>query len=120
MRFPRESMISEAELKALVTSLNFTVANLQYRLTEDGRQFEYRMMLRTQGSGQPALPFDRAARDAVGLGVQNLSHRGLAPGQARRARHDKHAAFARGPIALQYNANPGGAIKWRKVQMKPL
>ena len=32
----------------------------------------------------------------------------------------KDAAFARGPIALQYNANPGGAIRWRKVQVKPL
>lgn len=32
----------------------------------------------------------------------------------------KHGAFARGPIALQYNANPGGAIKWRRVIIKPL
>ena len=30
------------------------------------------------------------------------------------------AVFARGPIALQYNANPGGAIKWRSVRIKPL
>jgi hypothetical protein len=30
------------------------------------------------------------------------------------------AVFARGPIALQYNANPGGAIKWRKLKIKPL
>lgn len=32
----------------------------------------------------------------------------------------RNAAFSRGPIALQYNANPGGAIKWRKVQIWPL
>jgi hypothetical protein len=31
-----------------------------------------------------------------------------------------HGAFARGPIALQYNANPGGAIKWRRVIVRPL
>jgi hypothetical protein len=32
----------------------------------------------------------------------------------------KHGAFARGPIALQYNASPGGAIKWRRVAIRPL
>src|SRR5205085_6139509 len=32
----------------------------------------------------------------------------------------KNAAFVRGPIALQYNAMPGGAIKWRRVSIKPL
>jgi putative Mg2+ transporter-C (MgtC) family protein len=48
VRFPRETAMSEEQLKDLVTSLRFTVANLQYRLTEGGRQFEYRMMLRTQ------------------------------------------------------------------------
>ena len=30
------------------------------------------------------------------------------------------ASFARGPIALQYGGNPGGAIKWRRVVIKPL
>jgi hypothetical protein len=32
----------------------------------------------------------------------------------------KHGAFTRGRIALQYGANPGGAIKWRRVQIWPL
>jgi hypothetical protein len=37
----------------------------------------------------------------------------------------EHGQFAAGPIALQYgtlppNAAPGGAIKWRKVQVKEL
>jgi hypothetical protein len=35
-----------------------------------------------------------------------------------------HSQFAQGPIALQYGSGPkgapGGAIKWRKVQIKPL
>ena len=48
VRFPREAIISEAALKDVVRSLGFTIANLQYRLTENGGQFEYRMMLRTQ------------------------------------------------------------------------
>ncbi len=51
VRFPREALMSEAELKELVTSFRFTIANLQYRLTADGKQFEYRMMLRTQDPG---------------------------------------------------------------------
>ena len=29
-------------------------------------------------------------------------------------------SFARGPIALQYHENPGGAIKWRRLVIKPL
>jgi hypothetical protein len=37
----------------------------------------------------------------------------------------KHSQFAQGPIALQFGnippkGDPGGAIKWRKVQVKPL
>jgi hypothetical protein len=37
----------------------------------------------------------------------------------------QHSQFVRGPIALQYGSlppkgDPGGAIKWRKVQIKPL
>jgi putative Mg2+ transporter-C (MgtC) family protein len=51
VRFPREAMITESALKDLVTSFHFTIANLQYRLTQDGKQFEYRMMLRTQDPG---------------------------------------------------------------------
>ena len=36
----------------------------------------------------------------------------------------QHSQFAEGPIALQYGSippkgDPGGAIKWRKVQVKP-
>jgi hypothetical protein len=36
----------------------------------------------------------------------------------------QHSQFAQGPFALQYGSGPkgaaGGAIKWRKVQIKPL
>jgi putative Mg2+ transporter-C (MgtC) family protein len=48
VKFARSSIMSEEMLKTLVKSLAFTIANLQYRLTEGGKQFEFRMMLRTQ------------------------------------------------------------------------
>jgi putative Mg2+ transporter-C (MgtC) family protein len=46
--FGRHAAMSEKELRQLVTSLHFTIANLHYRLVDGGTQFEYRMMLRTQ------------------------------------------------------------------------
>lgn len=50
LKFDRKSAMSQPELKKLVSSLGFTIANLQYRLIQDGKRFEYRMMLRTQNS----------------------------------------------------------------------
>ena len=50
VKFDRKLAMSQAELKELVSGLGFTIANLQYRLIEDGKRFEYRMMLRTQNS----------------------------------------------------------------------
>jgi putative Mg2+ transporter-C (MgtC) family protein len=48
VRFARESAMPETELRELVKSLAFSIANLHYRLADDGRNFEYRMMIRTQ------------------------------------------------------------------------
>jgi putative Mg2+ transporter-C (MgtC) family protein len=50
VQFAREAAMSEADLRQLVSSLEFTIANLQYRLILHGTQFEYQMMLRTQKS----------------------------------------------------------------------
>ena len=50
VQFARDSAMSEADLRELVSALEFTIANLQYRLIHEGRQFEYQMMLRTQKS----------------------------------------------------------------------
>ena len=47
VKFNRESVMPEPELRKLVNELSFSVANLNYRLVEDGKHFEYRMMLRT-------------------------------------------------------------------------
>ncbi len=50
VRFARESAMSEFRLRELVHDLEFTIANLHYRLVNDGKHFEYRMMIRSQNS----------------------------------------------------------------------
>jgi putative Mg2+ transporter-C (MgtC) family protein len=47
IRFDRADVMTEPDLRALLKSHNFSVANLSYRTTDDGDAFEYRMMLRT-------------------------------------------------------------------------
>ncbi|MCW5606149.1 MAG: MgtC/SapB family protein [Burkholderiales bacterium] len=47
VRFRRGSAMPEEELRALVSSHGFSIANLDYRLRDEGAQFEYRMILRT-------------------------------------------------------------------------
>jgi putative Mg2+ transporter-C (MgtC) family protein len=37
----------EAQLQKLLHDHNFNVANLSYRTSDDGQQFEYRMIIRT-------------------------------------------------------------------------
>ncbi|HEX2150992.1 MAG TPA: MgtC/SapB family protein [Stellaceae bacterium] len=48
IRFARESVIPEGELRRLIGSHGFTIANLSHRLTEMGKVFEYRMVIRTR------------------------------------------------------------------------
>lgn len=48
VQFRRESAMSEEELRKMVRELSFSIANLNYRLIDDGKHFEYRMILRTQ------------------------------------------------------------------------
>ena len=45
--FRRSGAMPEAELRRLVANHGFTIANLNYRLTDEGKHFEYRMVLRT-------------------------------------------------------------------------
>ena len=47
IRFDRNDVMSEADLRALLASHNFSIANLSYRTTDDGKTFEYRMIIRT-------------------------------------------------------------------------
>jgi len=47
IRFHRDAVMPENELRALLERHGFSVANLSYRLRNDGRFFEYRMIIRT-------------------------------------------------------------------------
>jgi putative Mg2+ transporter-C (MgtC) family protein len=48
VRFRRDAVVPEAELRALIQTHGFTIANLSYELNGDGRFFEYRMIIRTR------------------------------------------------------------------------
>lgn len=43
--FAREAVMAEDEVRRLVASHGFSIANLSYRMTEGGKLFEYRMIL---------------------------------------------------------------------------
>ncbi|OWW22927.1 MgtC/SapB family protein [Noviherbaspirillum denitrificans] len=47
IRFDRANAMSEEQVRALLTQHGFTVANMSYRVTDDGAFFEYRMILQT-------------------------------------------------------------------------
>jgi putative Mg2+ transporter-C (MgtC) family protein len=56
LRFRREAVLTEDEVRRLVGSYGFSVANLSSRLTDEGRFFEYRMVIRSRGRDNvPAL-----------------------------------------------------------------
>lgn len=48
LRFKREAVIGEEALRELVGAHGFSVANLSQRLIDDGRTFEYRMVIRSR------------------------------------------------------------------------
>jgi putative Mg2+ transporter-C (MgtC) family protein len=47
LSFDRDNVMSEAQLRKLLHDHNFNVANLSYRTSDGGQQFEYRMVIRT-------------------------------------------------------------------------
>jgi putative Mg2+ transporter-C (MgtC) family protein len=47
LRFARDAAMAEDQLRTMVGEHGFTIANLSHRLTDDGRFFEYRMVLRS-------------------------------------------------------------------------
>jgi putative Mg2+ transporter-C (MgtC) family protein len=47
LRFPRDAVMPEAEVRALLAAHGFSITGLTYRLAEEGRSFEYRMTVRT-------------------------------------------------------------------------
>jgi putative Mg2+ transporter-C (MgtC) family protein len=48
LKFLREAVIPEDEMRELVGEHGFSVANLSHRLTDDGRLFEYCMVIRSR------------------------------------------------------------------------
>jgi len=48
LRFKREAVMSERELRNLVGGHGFSIANLHSRLVDDGKCFEYRMVIRSR------------------------------------------------------------------------
>jgi putative Mg2+ transporter-C (MgtC) family protein len=47
VRFDRNSVMPEPDLRAFLTKHGFTVANMSYRVSDDHLSFEYRMIIRT-------------------------------------------------------------------------
>jgi putative Mg2+ transporter-C (MgtC) family protein len=48
LRFDRDKVLEEEKLRDLVGKHGFSIANLSSRLTEGGKQFEYRMVIRSK------------------------------------------------------------------------
>jgi putative Mg2+ transporter-C (MgtC) family protein len=48
LKFVREHVIPEEELRTLIGNHGFTIANLSHRLADDGAIFEYRMVIRSR------------------------------------------------------------------------
>ena len=51
IRFDRGHAMNEEEVRALLARHDFTVANMNYRVSDDGLYFEYRMTIRTSQQG---------------------------------------------------------------------
>jgi len=47
IRFDRNNTMPEEEVRAMLAQFGFSVANMRYRTTEDGADFEYQMVLQT-------------------------------------------------------------------------
>jgi putative Mg2+ transporter-C (MgtC) family protein len=48
LRFARDAAMAEEDVRKLVGGHGFSIANMAYRLSEDGRAFEYRMVIRSR------------------------------------------------------------------------
>jgi putative Mg2+ transporter-C (MgtC) family protein len=48
LRFRRDQVMPESEVRELITRHGFTIANLSYSLTEEGKYFEYGMVIQTR------------------------------------------------------------------------
>lgn len=47
IRFDRNNVMPEGELRAFLAAHEFSIANMSYRISDDGLAFEYRMVIKT-------------------------------------------------------------------------
>lgn len=47
LRFRKDKVMPEPEVRKLIESHGFTISNMSYRLEDEGRVFEYRMVIKT-------------------------------------------------------------------------
>jgi putative Mg2+ transporter-C (MgtC) family protein len=62
LKFDRQSVLGEEQMRELVTKYGFSIANLSWRLSEGGRLFEYKMVIRTR-KRQNAETLSRVLRE---------------------------------------------------------
>lgn len=66
VRFERDDVLPEPELRRLLKAHGFSVSGLSYRLADEGRSFEYRMTIRTShAANYAALAMGLGALPAV-------------------------------------------------------
>lgn len=66
LRFRRDAVMAESELRRMVGSHGFSIANLHTRLIDEGKFFEYRMVIRSRDrNGAQALAEDLLKRPEV-------------------------------------------------------
>jgi len=58
IRFGRYDAMTEEQVRAVLARHGFTVANMSYRITDDGACFEYRMVLQTADERNAAILAD--------------------------------------------------------------
>lgn len=64
VRFRRDAIMPEEELRSLIAAHGFTIANLSYRLEAEGRYFEYRMVIRSHDSRNASRLAETLERNA--------------------------------------------------------
>jgi len=55
IRFDRHETMNEQQLRDILKDHGFTVANMNYRITDDGNFFEYRMIMQTSDERNTAI-----------------------------------------------------------------
>lgn len=54
IRFSRDDVMPESEVRDFLVKHGFSIANMSYRVTEDGSQFEYKMVIKSTSAANTA------------------------------------------------------------------